>query len=114
MKFLPTLLVSLLMLAAGAALVVATPQQEAVGQVELIYWTHEDPNRTPLEEKLIAEFQIKNPNVTVVRETSPSGKIREKILTAFAARKAPDIFNIGAEEEWQYIISERVAPVDLR
>ena len=113
MKLLSILLVTVLLLA-GATLVLATPQQEAAGAVELIYWTHEDPNRTPLEEKLIAEFQSQNPNITVERETSPSGKIREKILTAFAAQKAPDIFNIGAEEEWQYIMGERVAPVDLQ
>jgi multiple sugar transport system substrate-binding protein len=108
-----SLLIVTTLIFAGAVLALATPQQEAAGPVELIYWTHEDPNRTPLEEELIAEFQLQNPNVTVVRETSPSGKIREKILTAFAARKGPDIFNIGAEEEWQYIIGERVAPVDL-
>jgi len=112
MKFLSTVLV-ITMLLAGAALVLATPQQEAAGPVELMYWTHEDPNRTALEEKLIAEFQGQNPNVTVVRETAPSTPIIEKILTAFAARNAPDIFNIGAENEWQYIVGERVAPVDL-
>jgi multiple sugar transport system substrate-binding protein len=88
----------------------------AVGQakVDLIYWTHEDPNRTPLEEKLIAEFQAQNPNVSVTRETSPSGKIAEKLLTAFGAQKGPDIFNQGAEDEWQYIELGRVAPVDLK
>ncbi|MBN2553168.1 MAG: extracellular solute-binding protein, partial [Spirochaetales bacterium] len=108
-----SMLIVAVLLLTGAVLAPATPQQEATGPVELIYWTHEDPNRTPLEEKLIAEFTLENPNVTVVRETSPSGKIIEKILTAFAARKGPDIFNIGAEEEWQYIMGERVAPVDL-
>jgi multiple sugar transport system substrate-binding protein len=88
----------------------------ALGQakVNLIYWTHEDPNRTPLEEKLIAEFQAQNPNVSVTRETSPSGKMAEKLLTAFGARKGPDIFNQGAEDEWQYIELGRVAPVDLK
>jgi multiple sugar transport system substrate-binding protein len=112
MKFLSMLIV-IILLVAGAAFVTATPQQEAAGPVELIYWTHEDPNRTLLEEKLIAEFQGQNPNVTVVRETSPSGKIIEKILTAFAAQKAPDIFNLESDQEWQYIEGERVAPVDL-
>ena len=112
MKLLSMLLVTVLLLA-GATLVLATPPQEVAGPVKLVYWTHEDPNRTPVEEKLIAEFQSQNPNITVERETSPSGPIREKILTAFAVQKAPDIFNIGAEEEWQYIAGERVAPVDL-
>jgi len=101
------------LLVAGATFVLAAPQQEATGPVELIYWTHEDPNRTLLEEKLIAEFQGQNPNVTVVRETSPSGKIIEKVLTAFAAQKAPDIFNLESDQEWQYIEGERVAPVNL-
>jgi len=113
MKLLSMLLMTVLLLT-GATLVLATPQQEAAGPVNLVYWTHEDPNRTQLEEKLIAEFQSQNPDITVERETSPSGPIREKILTAFAVQKAPDIFNIGAEEEWQYIMGERVAPVDLQ
>jgi multiple sugar transport system substrate-binding protein len=107
------MLIVTVLLVAGAGFVTATGQQEPTGPVELIYWTHEDPNRTLLEEKLIAEFQGQNPNVTVVRETSPSGKIIEKILTAFAAQKAPDIFNLESDQEWQYIEGERVAPVDL-
>jgi multiple sugar transport system substrate-binding protein len=113
MKLSSLLLVTIL-LAAAAAFLSATGQQEAAGPVELVYWTHEDPNRTPLEEKWIAEFQSQNPNVTVTRETSPSGKIQEKVLTAFAAMKGPDIFNMEAEDEWQYIEGGRVAPVDLQ
>ena len=112
MKLASMLLVTALLLA-GATLVLATPQQEPTGPVELVQWTHEDPNRTPLEERWIAEFEQQNPNVTVTRETSPSGKIQEKVLTAFAAMKGPDIFNMEAEDEWQYIVGERVAPVDL-
>ena len=107
-----SVLFAIILLLAGASLALAGGQEET-GPVKLIYWTHEDPNRTPLEEKWIGEFQSQNPNVTVMRETSPSGKLIEKVLTAFAARNAPDIFNIGAEQEWQYITGERVAPVDL-
>jgi multiple sugar transport system substrate-binding protein len=113
MKLVSTLLVAALLLA-GGTLLLASPDQEPTGPVELIFWTHEDPNRTTLEEKWIAEFQQQNPNVTVVRETGPSAKMPEKILTAFAAMKGPDIFNVGAEDEWQYVEGERVAPVDLQ
>jgi len=113
MKSLSSLLV-LLLLAAGALSVFARAQAEETGPVQLIYWTDEDPNRTPLEEKLIAEFQQQNPNVSVVRETSPSSKMSEKLLTAFAAHKGPDMFNWSAEVEWQYIEGGRVAPVDLK
>jgi multiple sugar transport system substrate-binding protein len=107
-------LVMLLLLVLGGLPVFATPQAEEAGPVQIIYWTDEDPNRTPLEEKLIAEFQQQYPNVSVVRETSPSSKMSEKLLTAFAAQKGPDMFNWSAEVEWQYIEAGRVAPVDLQ
>jgi multiple sugar transport system substrate-binding protein len=113
MKPLSVLLVCVLLLT-GTSLVLASPGQEETGPVQLVQWTHEDPNRTPLEEKWIAEFEAQNPNVTITRETSPSSKIQEKVLTAFAAMKGPDIFNMEAEDEWQYIEGERVAPVDLK
>ena len=99
---------------AALFLLLATVFAMGQAKVNLIYWTHEDPNRTVLEEKLIAEFQQQNPNVSVTRETSPSGKMAEKLLTAFGAQKGPDIFNQGAEDEWQYIELGRVAPVDLK
>ena len=107
-------LLMLLLLAAGVLPVIASPQAEQTGPVQLIYWTDEDPNRTPLEEQLIGEFQQQNPNVSVVRETSPSSKMTEKLLTAFAAHRGPDMFNWSAEVQWQYIGAGRVAPVDLK
>jgi len=82
-------------------------------KVELVFWTHEDPNRTPLEEGYIKEFQKMYPNVEIKRVTYPSDKIKEVLLTAFAARKGPDIFNIEIQDEYPYIVNGRVAPVDL-
>jgi multiple sugar transport system substrate-binding protein len=81
-------------------------------EVTLLFWTHEDPNRTPLEEGYIKEFQEKYPNVTVKRVTYPSRKIQEKILTAFAVRKGPHIFNMEINDEYQYILNARVGPLD--
>lgn len=82
-------------------------------QIELIFWTHEDPNRTPLEEKYIQEFQKMYPDVKITRVTYPSGKISEVILTAFAASKGPDIFNMEIQNEYPYIVNGRVAPINL-
>jgi multiple sugar transport system substrate-binding protein len=82
-------------------------------QIELIFWTHEDPNRTPLEEKYIQEFEKMYPDVKITRVTYPSGKISEVILTAFAASKGPDIFNMEIQNEYPYIINGRVAPINL-
>ena len=95
----------------GADLTLPT---EETGPVQIMYWTHEDPNRTKVEEKLLAEFLQQNPNVSVKRETYPSGPIIEKVLTAFAAQKGPDIFNIPATDERQYMEMGRVAPIDLK
>ena len=82
-------------------------------QIELVFWTHEDPNRTPLEEKYIQEFEKMYPNVKIKRVTYPSKKISEVILTAFAANKGPDIFNMEIQNEYPYIVNGRVAPIDL-
>jgi len=80
--------------------------------MELTFWTHEDPNRTEIENRYIDEFQKANPGVTVKRVTNPSKKMAELILTAFAANQGPDIFNLQIEDEYAYIVNRRLAPVD--
>ena len=34
-------------------------------------------------------------------------------MTAFAANQGPDIFNMSIEDEYAYIVNERLAPVDF-
>lgn len=80
--------------------------------ITLEFWTHEDPNRTPIEERYIREFQEIYPNVVIKRVTQSSTKIQELILTAFAANRGPDIFNMSIEDEYAYIVNQRVAPVN--
>jgi len=81
--------------------------------MEITFWTHEDPNRTEIEDRYIAEFEQANPGVTVKRVTSGSGQIQELLLTAFAANQGPDIFNMSIEDEYAYIVNERLSPVDF-
>jgi multiple sugar transport system substrate-binding protein len=78
----------------------------AESKTEILYWTHEDPNRTEIENKYIEEFEKANPGVTVKRVTSPS------VLTAFAANQGPDMFNLQIEDEYAYIVNGRLAPID--
>ncbi|MGB2782907.1 MAG: extracellular solute-binding protein, partial [Atribacterota bacterium] len=85
----------------------------SVTAMEITFWTHEDPNRTEIEDRYIAEFEQANPGVTIKRVTSGSGQIQELILTAFAANQGPDIFNMSIEDEYAYIVNERLAPVDF-
>ena len=80
--------------------------------VELTIWTHEDKNRTALEQKLISEFQTQNPNVKVNYVTYPSGKIKDILVAGFAANQGPDIFNVEINDEYPFIVNGRVAPVD--
>jgi multiple sugar transport system substrate-binding protein len=87
-------------------------EEKEDGPVTLTFWTHEDPNRTEIEERYIVEFEAANPNITVERVTQSSTKIQELILTAFAANQGPDIFNMSIEDEYAYIANGRVASVD--
>ncbi|MBQ3686362.1 MAG: extracellular solute-binding protein [Treponema sp.] len=80
--------------------------------VELTIWTHEDQNRTALEQRLISEFQKENPNVQVNYVTYPSGKIKDILVAGFAANQGPDIFNIEINDEYPFVVTGRIAPVD--
>jgi multiple sugar transport system substrate-binding protein len=96
----------------ASPLFAAGSQEEAGGPITLTFWTHEDPNRTEIEERYIQEFEAANPNIKIERVTQSSTKIQELVLTAFAANQGPDIFNMSIEDEYAYIANGRVAPVD--
>ena len=91
----------------------ATGEKEETGPITLKFWTHEDPNRTRIEERYIQEFEATHPNIKIERTTQASTKIIELVQTAFAANSGPDIFNLSIEDEYQYIANARVAPIDL-
>ncbi|MHC1692753.1 MAG: extracellular solute-binding protein [Sphaerochaetaceae bacterium] len=94
--------------------VFAQGAQEEQGPITIKFWTHEDANRTKLEERYIKEFQAANPNITIERTTQASTKMIELVQTAFAANAGPDIFNLSIEDEYQYIANGRVAPVNAK
>jgi len=84
------------------------------GPITLTLWTHEDPNRTRIEERYIREFEKANPNIKVERTTQSSTKMIELVQTAFAANQGPDIFNLSIEDEYSYIANGRVAPINYQ
>lgn len=88
--------------------------KEEQGPIVLKFWTHEDPNRTRIENRYIREFEAANPGIRIERTTQASSKIIELVQTAFAANSGPDIFNLSIEDEYQYIANGRVAPVNPR
>jgi multiple sugar transport system substrate-binding protein len=83
----------------------------AANSVKITFWTHEDPNRTPLEEEYIRRFEALYPHVTIERVTYPSAKIAEVLLTAFAAGQGPDMFNLEINDAYPYLVMGRVAPL---
>ncbi len=106
-------LIFLLALSAAGLPVFAGGAQEETGPVTITFWTHEDPNRTALEERYLAEFEASHPDVTIERVTNSSSKMPELLLTAFAANEGPHIFNTQIEDGYAYIANGRVAPVNL-
>lgn len=80
----------------------------------ITYWTHTDDNRTRIEEKYITEFCKMNPNIEIKRVVNEASKLGDLVLTAFAARSGPDIFNLPIEQEYGYMVNQRVAPVDYK
>lgn len=91
----------------------AAQQRSGKESVELTYWTHEDPNRTPFELRLIDEFQEAFPNVTIRRVTYPSTRVAERLFSAFAADQGPDIFHTQLEDSYAFITGNLAAPVSL-
>lgn len=92
--------------AAAAVVVLRTP--EAATEPTLTYWTHTDPNRTELERELIERVQ----GIEIARTTYGSQEISELVLTAFAAGRGPDIFNLQIENAHTYISTGQVVPID--
>lgn len=101
-----------ILLACAFFLTVAVNAAES--KTEILYWTHEDPNRTEIENRYIEEFEKANPKITIKRVTSPSKKMAERVLTAFAANQGPDMFNLQIEDEYAYIVNDRLAPIDYK
>jgi len=98
----------------ACALLLIVAANAAESKTEITYWTHEDPNRTEIENRYIKEFEKANPEVTIKRVTSPSKKMAERVLTAFAANQGPDMFNLQIEDEYAYIVNGRLAPIDFK
>ena len=80
--------------------------------IELTYWTHTDDNRTMIENRYIEEFEKMYPNVKIKRVVNEASKMGDLILTAFSANNAPDLFNLPIEQEYGYMIHQRLAPVN--
>src|SRR5512137_2172984 len=106
-----TAIVLVLLVSATLLGFAAAKSKAPTGPVKLLFWTHQDKNREALEGQFMKEFMAANPNVTIERVLIGSDKVKDVVLAAFASNSGPDIFNIGIEDEYQYLANGRVAPV---
>ena len=58
------------------------------GNVTITFWTHTHPPMIELNEKLIAEYQSKNPNVKIEYQTIPNTEFGTKMLTSLSTGRA--------------------------
>jgi multiple sugar transport system substrate-binding protein len=81
--------------------------------VELTYWTHTHPPMIDLNKELVAEYQAKNPNVTIKYEQIPNNEFGTKMLTALSNGSGPDIINMDDSAlRGEYIPKDLLAPID--
>jgi multiple sugar transport system substrate-binding protein len=108
--------VAFILMAALAASIAIAQAPKVPGlagkKIEISLWTHDDVNRSAIEKQYVQEFMDANPGITVEYSTSPSGKILEKLTTAFAANQGPDIFNVAITSAISFLDNARIVPVD--
>lgn len=111
-KILIALLATLVLV--SSAFAQGAQEQKADQPITIEFWTHEDVNRQALEDRYIAEFMEKHPNVTVNVTRQSATKVIELIQTAFAAGEGPTIFNLSINDEYPLIAAGRVAPMNYK
>ncbi|HHY71412.1 MAG TPA: extracellular solute-binding protein [Thermoanaerobacterales bacterium] len=64
-------------------------------EVNLIFWDENSgPDRTPIWEKLIADFEKKHPNIKVEYVGLPKDEAKSKLDAAIAAKDTPDVASL--------------------
>lgn len=73
-------------------------EKKEAGQKTLEFWTISlQPTFNDYFNGLIAEFEKENPNIKIKWMDYPKDVIQEKLLTAIASNKAPDVVNLNAD-----------------
>jgi multiple sugar transport system substrate-binding protein len=86
---------------------------EAAGPTTISFWTHTHPPMIEVYEKLIAEYEAANPNITVDYQTIPNNEFGTKMLTSLSGGTGPDIINMDDSAlRGEYFPKGLLAPVD--
>ncbi|QUW21555.1 sugar ABC transporter substrate-binding protein [Sporosarcina sp. Marseille-Q4063] len=107
----------LLMLVAGGILAGCGSSDKggktADGKTKITFWDENaGPQRTPIWEKLIADFEDANPDIDVDYVGLPKDSSKSKLDTAIAADDMPDVGSVQTSWLPEFSIREALLPLD--
>lgn len=83
------------------------------GNVKITFWDENaGPQRTPIWEKLIEDFEAENPNIEVEYVGLPKDSAKSKMDTSIAAEDTPDVASVQTSWLPEFSIREALLPLD--
>lgn len=82
-------------------------------KVKLVFWDENSgPDRTPIWEKLIEDFEAENPNIEVEYVGLPKDEAKSKLDAAIAANDTPDVASLQTSWLPEFSIRGALLPLD--
>ena len=83
------------------------------GKTKITFWDENaGPQRTPIWEKLITDFEDANPDIDVEYVGLPKDSSKSKLDTAIAADDMPDVGSVQTSWLPEFSIREALLPLD--
>lgn len=87
----------------------------AAAQQAVQYWYHFDnPEQTRIMDGLVADFQAKNPGITINAQNIPWNSYYDRLYTSIAGGKAPDVAMVKLANQPQLIEMGALEPIDAQ
>jgi len=87
----------------------------AAAQQTVQYWYHFDnPEQTKIMDSLVADFQAKNPGITINAQNIPWNNYYDRLFTSIAGGKAPDVAMVKLANQPQLIEMGALEPIDAQ
>lgn len=84
----------------------------AFSAVEIEYWQYVFDTRVKAMDKLIANFEAKNPDIKVKQVTFPYSDYQTRVVAATMARKGPDVLQLFYGWTDQFVKGKVLQPLD--
>ena len=88
---------------------------QAQAPQNIVFWYHFDnPEQTKVMDGLVADFQAKNPGIKVEAQNIPWNNYYDRLFTAVAGGKAPDVAMVKLQQQAQLVEMGALEPIDAR